>query len=143
MTYAHDRTVARSSADRVAPRAPLGHTDRVVQADRMGDPALIVLGGDDPNLAGELARNLFEHDEARRLDAVVIGEEDTIEHPTAPARRAGSGRPGLFGFFRRSLELDHVAVRIVDVKRGAVALRAVAPFDLADGDAVPLQVRGQ
>ena len=49
----------------------------------------------------------------------------------------------LFGFFRRTLELDDVAVGVGDIERGAVALRTIAPSDLADGDAVPPQMGGQ
>jgi hypothetical protein len=56
-----------------------------MQADRVGDPALVVLGGDDPDLAGELARDLFEHREAWGLDAVVVAEQDAIQHATAPS----------------------------------------------------------
>ncbi len=41
------------------------------------------------------------------------------------------------------LSRTHVAVRVGDVERGAVALGTVAPPDLADGDAVPLQMCGQ
>ena len=45
--------------------------------------------------------------------------------------------------FRRTLELDDVAVGVGDVKRGAVAFGAVAPPDFANSDAVSLQMRRQ
>src|SRR5262249_19693069 len=49
----------------------------------------------------------------------------------------------LLTLFRRTLELDDVAVRVVDVKRRAVALGTVTPPDFADSDAVLLQMRRQ
>ena len=61
-----------------------------MQADGMRNAALIVLGSDDPHLAGELARDLFEHREARRLDAVVIGQQDAIQHAIAASVATGS-----------------------------------------------------
>ena len=57
-----------------------------MQANRVRDAALVVLGSDDPDLAGDLTGNPFEHREARRFDAVVIAEQDAIQHATAPLR---------------------------------------------------------
>jgi hypothetical protein len=51
-----------------------------MQADGMRNSALVVLGCHDPNLAGEFARDLFEHREARRGDAVVVGQQDATQH---------------------------------------------------------------
>src|SRR6516164_1436926 len=58
-----------------------------------------------------------------------------------PRWRPGRGVPPLFGFFWGTLELDDVAVGVGDIERGAIALRTVAPPDLADRDAVPPQMR--
>src|SRR5215467_3298648 len=109
MANAHHRTVAWGAAHGVTPRAVLGHADRMMEADRMRNPALVVLGGDNPDLVGEPARDLFEHGEARRLDAVVVAEQHAIQHATA---RLSAKAVRLFSFFWRPFELDHVAVRI-------------------------------
>jgi hypothetical protein len=55
-----------------------------MQADRVRDAALVVLGRDDPNLVAELARDPLEDFETRRFDTVVIGYENTIQHSAAP-----------------------------------------------------------
>jgi len=44
-----------------------------MQADGVRHSALVVLGRYDPDLAGEPAGDLFEHREARRRDAVIVG----------------------------------------------------------------------
>ena len=54
-----------------------------MQADGMRNAALVVLGCHDPDLAGELARDLFEHREPWRRDAVVVGQEDAVQHATS------------------------------------------------------------
>jgi hypothetical protein len=61
MTHPHDRKVSGCSGYAVAARAPLGHTDRIVQTDRMRDTALVVLGCHNPDFVGELARDFFKH----------------------------------------------------------------------------------
>ena len=48
-----------------------------MQADGVGDAALVVLRRDDPNLSGEFARDPLENLEARRLNAVVISNKNT------------------------------------------------------------------
>jgi hypothetical protein len=58
-----------------------------MQADRVRDPALIVLGRDDPNLVGELAGDPFQNGQTRRFDTVVIGYENTIQQSAAPLVR--------------------------------------------------------
>jgi hypothetical protein len=54
-----------------------------MQADRVRDTALVVLGRDNPNLVSEFAGDLFENFETRRFDTVVIGYENTIQHSAA------------------------------------------------------------
>jgi hypothetical protein len=46
--------------------------------------ALVVLGGDDPHLARQCRRDPFADREAGRLDAVVIGQQNTVEHTLPP-----------------------------------------------------------
>jgi hypothetical protein len=50
----------------------------------MRDPALVVLRRDHPHLSGELDGDPLENLEARRIDAVVIGNKNAIEHSAAP-----------------------------------------------------------
>jgi hypothetical protein len=54
-----------------------------MQADRVRDTALVVLGRDNPTLVSEFAGDLFENCETRRFDTVVIGYENTIQHSAA------------------------------------------------------------
>ena len=63
-----------------------------MQADRVRDAALVVLWRHDPYLAGELRRDPLEHFEAGRVDAVVIGQQNAVEHAGASGF---CGRPGL------------------------------------------------
>ena len=64
-----------------------------MQADRVGDAALVVLRRDDPNFVGELARDPLEDFESRRVDAVVVGDQNAIQHNPAPSsRKIGSER---------------------------------------------------
>src|SRR6516165_6603982 len=140
MTYADHRAVAGCSGYAVAACTTLGYSDRVMQADGVRHAALVVLGCHHPDLAGELARDLLQHREARRLDTVIVGQEDAIQQTAVPAWWLDRRMLRLFGFFRRPLELDDVAVRVRDVERGAVALGTIAPPDLSDGDAVPSQM---
>ena len=43
-----------------------------MQADGVGDAALVVLRRDDPDFASELVRDTLENCQTRRVDAVVI-----------------------------------------------------------------------
>jgi hypothetical protein len=98
MARAHDGAVAGGPGDPVAPRPSLADPDRVMQADRVRDAALIVLRRDDPNLVGEVAGDLFEDFETRRFNTIVISYENTIQHSAAPLFRKSYG-PGLSKFF--------------------------------------------
>jgi hypothetical protein len=87
MARAHDGAVAGGPGNPVAPRPSLADPDRMMQADRVRNAALIVLRRDDPNLVGELAGDLFEDHETRRFDPVVIGDQNAIQHNPAPSSR--------------------------------------------------------
>ena len=49
--------------------------------------ALIVLRRDNPDFVGKLCRYPFENRQTRRLDAVVIGNQNAIQHDVAPKMR--------------------------------------------------------
>src|SRR5438067_9348000 len=63
--------------------------------------------------------------------------------PLPPSHSTRSSSDRLQTSRRRSLELDGVAVGVGDVKRGAVALGAIALPHLADFDAVPAEMGGE
>jgi hypothetical protein len=87
MARAHDGAVAGGSGDPVPPQPSLADPDRMMQADRVRDTALVVLRRDDPNLLGELAGDPLENCQTRRLDPVVVGYENAIQHSAAPLVR--------------------------------------------------------
>src|SRR5215472_11826394 len=89
MTDAHHRAIARRAGDPIAPYPALADADRMMQTDGVRDAALIVLRSDNPDFAGELARDSLQHRQARRLDAVVIGDENAIQHHAAPKNAIG------------------------------------------------------
>ena len=55
-----------------------------MQTDGVRDTALVVLRRDDPHPSSELDGDPLENLEARRIDAVVIGNKNAIEHGVAP-----------------------------------------------------------
>jgi hypothetical protein len=75
----------------------------MMQAYGMRNAALVVLGCDDPDLSGNFACDLFEYPEARRLDAVVVGEEDAIQHAAVPSVASRSPRAAAIRFFPADL----------------------------------------
>ena len=101
---AHDGAVAGRARDREAARAARRDADRMMQADRVGLSALVVLGRDDPDLCRKLGRHRFENGEAGRVDAVVVGKQDAVE------RESGRQASELGRFDRRNVKqpLDHL-----------------------------------
>ena len=65
------------SIDRKASRRQFADSQRPLQRQGMAGPALLGLGGDHPDVGRKLLRRLFENGDARRVNAVVIGNEDT------------------------------------------------------------------
>jgi hypothetical protein len=57
-------------------RGDLAQPQRIVERQRMRDAALVGLGRDDPDVVGELAGDRLERLQARRVDAVVIGDRE-------------------------------------------------------------------
>ena len=55
-----------------------------MQTDGVRHAALIVLRRYNPHLSSELARDPLENLETWRLDAVVIGNKNAIQHGAAP-----------------------------------------------------------
>ena len=60
----------------IAPLADLAQAQRIVERERMRHAGLVGLRRDDPDVVGQLARDLLADLEARRVDAVVVGDED-------------------------------------------------------------------
>ena len=58
-----------------------------MQAHRVRDAALVVLGRDNPDLVSELGGDLLANRQTRRVDAVVVGDQNAIQHNTAPSSR--------------------------------------------------------
>src|SRR6516225_360598 len=88
MTNTHDCAVAWCSGNPKAAYAALADTDRMMQTDGVRYAALVVLGCHDPNFASELVRDLLENRQTRGLDAVVIGNQNAIQHSAAPRMRS-------------------------------------------------------
>ena len=57
----------------------------MVQADGVRDAALVVFGRHDPDFAGEAGGDPFEDGKPRRVDAVVVGQENAIEQFGLPS----------------------------------------------------------
>ncbi len=99
--------VGRRAVDRVGGRAvgqrALAHAQRPHQGLLVADRALVGVGRDDGDVADRLER-LLERQQAARLDAVVVGDEDPrparplAERPGGRAAAiAGPPRPGAAG----------------------------------------------
>src|ERR1700752_3813422 len=88
MTDTYDCAVPRCSGNPKALCAALADTDRMMQTDGVRDAALVMLGCHDPNFASELVRDLLEDRQTRGLDAVVIGDQNAIQHSAAPKMRS-------------------------------------------------------
>ena len=63
--------------DREMPLADFAQAQRIVQRQRMRHAGLIGFRRHDPDVVGQRARDFFASLEARRVDAVVIGDENT------------------------------------------------------------------
>src|SRR6187399_2983554 len=61
-------------------RADFAQAQGIVQRQRMRDAGLVLLRRDDPNVVGQPASDLLDDLEARRMDAVVVGAENS--HPS-------------------------------------------------------------
>ena len=85
--------VGRRAVDGIRRRAvgqdPLAHAQRPHQRLLVADRALVGVGRDDRHVAHRLER-LLEREQAARLDAVVVGDEDA-----RPAGVLGDGRDGV------------------------------------------------
>ena len=84
---AHRGAVAGRAGDAEAALAALADAQRVVQADGVGLAALVVLGRDDPDLAGDLRRDFLQHRHAGGVDPVVVGQHDPVQHGAVSALR--------------------------------------------------------
>ena len=76
MADGHQHTVGGRAAHRELARREPAHTDRIGKAQRMRRTALLLFGRNHPDIGGETERDLFEHLEARRIDAVIVGDEN-------------------------------------------------------------------
>ena len=76
---AHDDAVGRRAAHGEVARADLAQPQRIVQRQRMRNAGLVELGRHDPDVVGECARDLLDDLQPGRMDAVIIGAENS--HP--------------------------------------------------------------
>ena len=76
MPHAHDDAIGRRAAHREAALLDLAQPQRIVERQRMGDAGLIEFRRDDPDIVGQLARDLFADIEPFGVNAVVVGDED-------------------------------------------------------------------
>ncbi len=111
----HDHAVGRRALDGVAPLGHLAQPQRVVQRQRMRDAGLVGLGRHDHDVVAEAPGDALQHGEPRRVDAVVVGDEDP--HRSLPLQ------PGL----RRPdpLEAAHVGPQHLRHRDGAVRVLVV------------------
>ncbi len=73
--HAHDDAIGRRALHREAPFRNFAQPQRIVERERMGDARLIIFRRDDEDIIGKQFRDPFEHREARRMNAVVIGDQ--------------------------------------------------------------------
>ena len=140
MARAHHRAVTRRAGDPEAPQPSLADPDRVMQADRVRHAALVVLRRDDPDLAGEFAGDLLEHRQTRRVDAVVVGDQNAIQHYTAPSSRRIRAEP--MSVPEKSFEPEAACpldgVRVIDMSR--LVAGNVVSLQLADFGAEVIKI---
>ena len=77
MTHAHDDAIGRRTFDREMPFADLAHAQRIIQRQRMRYAGLIRFRCHDPHFIGKRTRNFLAGGKPRRMNAVVIGDENT------------------------------------------------------------------
>ncbi|ODR98941.1 hypothetical protein AUC68_07195 [Methyloceanibacter methanicus] len=58
----------------------------------MGRTAIVGLGRDDPDIVGDVRRDLLQHVEPGRFDAIVIGDQDAHFLESFPVRPEDSSR---------------------------------------------------
>jgi predicted TIM-barrel fold metal-dependent hydrolase len=74
----------------------------MVQADRVRLPTLVVLRRDHPHFRRDLSGDFLQHCHARSVDAIIVGQNYSVEHGRSPASLGAmlfapcrSPRPGL------------------------------------------------
>jgi hypothetical protein len=76
MAHSHHDAVGRRALHGKPAFLHLAQPQRIVERERMRDAGLIGFRRDDPDVVRERARDLGAHVEPRRMDAVVVGNED-------------------------------------------------------------------
>jgi hypothetical protein len=74
---AHDDAVGRRALDRKAALADLAQPQRIVERERVRDAGLVELRRDHPDVVGQRTADLDADVEPLRMDAVIVGDEDT------------------------------------------------------------------
>ncbi len=77
----HDDAVGRRAAHRPAALAGAAQPERIRQCQRMGNGGLVGFRRHHPQVVGELAGDPHRHVETRRMDAVIIGDQDAHAQP--------------------------------------------------------------
>ncbi len=114
-------------------RADLAQSQRVAERQRMRHPRLVALRRDHGDVVGEFAGDRFEDCQALRVDAVVIGEQDSHGCLFGPLYAGGEGGAKDRRFMRRgdcAARHDRLAGRGWR-ERGVPGLAAVL-FDMND-----------
>jgi len=60
------------------PAVDFAHANRDVHGNRMRGARFLLVGGNDPDILGELADDLFQQQDASRVDAVIVDDEDAV-----------------------------------------------------------------
>jgi hypothetical protein len=76
VAHAHDDAVGGRAAHGERALVDGAHAQRLVQGERVAGAGLVGLGRHDPDVVGELLRDLAQSVQAGRVDTVVVGEED-------------------------------------------------------------------
>ena len=77
VAHPHDDAVGRRSLDGVTALVERAHAQRIVERERMRHAGLVEFRRHHPDIVGQRARDLGAGVEAGRVDAVVIGNQDT------------------------------------------------------------------
>lgn len=94
MAQRHGNAITRRAGHRKPAGSVVAQSQRSVQAQGMRGAALIKQGRDDPDLIRQLEGDTFQHLEPWSIDAVVVGQKNSLEsmitvrHGNAPSMQA-------------------------------------------------------
>ncbi len=62
---------------------------RARQREGVAGPRLFLGRSDDPDVFGERGRQLLQHDQTRRVNAVIVGDKDSHSGTIRPSQSCG------------------------------------------------------